>query len=52
MKQQLDRYFELLPVLLIIAILIAGEIRSQWSAGPSKVSYPKLDVEAPRLILR
>lgn len=52
MKQQLDRYFELLPVLLIIAILIAGEIRSQRPAGPKVVNHPGFEFEAPRLILR
>ena len=58
MRQQLERYFELLPLFAIILILIAGE---QRQAAPQRVEFehsgfeltvPPIDVQIPRLILR
>ena len=59
MKQQFDRYFELLPLIAIILILVARE--HCWQSAPQLVEYersgfefaaPPLEVEMPRLILR
>ena len=58
MRQQFERYFELLPLLAIILILIANEHRQ---AAPQMVEFeqsglelnaPAIDVQMPRLILR
>ena len=59
MRRQLERYFELFPLIAIILILIAGEHRRQ--SAPQLVesersgfefAAPPVEVEMPRLILR
>lgn len=58
MRQQFERYFELLPLLAIILILIANEHRQ---AAPQRfelehsrfdLNAPPTVVQMPRLILR
>lgn len=58
MKQQFERYFELLPLLAIILILIANEHRQaapqmvESERSGFEVNAPAIDVQMPRLILR
>ena len=58
MRQQLERYFELLPLVAIILILIAGEQRRvarqrvEFERSGFELTVPPIDVQMPRLILR
>lgn len=52
MKQQLDRYFELLPLLLIIVLLVARELWPGPDWHPFDVVPTGVGLEVPRLILR
>ena len=59
MKRQLDRYFELFPLLVVILILLAGEHRRERVVAPVSFdgqyfdySLPTVDVQIPRVILR
>jgi|GEM_PF-2053031 len=49
MRQQLDRYFELLPLLVIIIILVSGEFRQQRQYSIERANF---NFDSPRLILR
>ena len=53
MKRQIERYFELFPILAIILIMIAAESR-QLNLQPAGMglSIPTIDVKAPRVIFR
>ncbi len=52
MRQQFDRYFELLPLLLMIVIVLVAEFQanSRWQQFGLGQSKPR--VEAPRMIFR
>ena len=53
MRQQFERYFELLPLLAIILILVANEHRQAASQRfEFELNAPAIDVQMPRLILR
>ncbi len=52
MKQQLDRYFELLPLLLIITVLVAVELLPPGFWLPVPGLPTGFSMEMPRLILR
>jgi hypothetical protein len=53
MRQQFERYFELLPLLAIILILIANEHRqAAHQMVEFELNAPAIDVQMPRLILR
>lgn len=52
MKQQLDRYFELLPLLLIIVLLVASEMWPPAGWRPFDAVSTGVGLEMPRLILR
>jgi hypothetical protein len=56
MKSHFDRYFELLPALLITLLLIlADEARHalrEPALVPIQMGAPELILEAPKLILR
>lgn len=49
MRQQIDRYFELLPLLVIIVILVSGEFREQRQFTLERATF---NIDSPRLILR
>jgi hypothetical protein len=53
MLRQIDRYFELLPLIALIIIMLAAEARQKHWFGPVAVetSLPAA-VQVPRLILR
>lgn len=58
MRQQIDRYFELLPVLTIVVLLLCGEKAREKTFAPDfdradfDLSLPQSQVEVPRLIFR
>ena len=53
MKRQLERYFELFPVLVIILIMMAAERRqSKFQPVGFEFDVPSIDVQAPRIIFR
>jgi len=53
MKRQLERYFELFPILAIILIMMAAEHRqSKLQHLGFGLSVPSVEVLAPRLIFR
>jgi hypothetical protein len=56
MKSHFDRYFELLPALVIVLLLVladgARELVREQSIGPVLVGAPEMIWDAPRLIFR
>lgn len=59
MKPHLDRYFELFPLLAIIIILIAGEMRQNRVPAPLAFErpvfdypVPSIEVQTPRILFR
>ena len=53
MKRQLERYFELFPILAIILIMMAAECQqSKLQYLDFGLSVPSIEVPAPRLIFR
>ncbi len=53
MKRQLERYFELLPILVIILIMMAGERRhSKIQPVEFDLSAPAMESQIPHLIFR
>ena len=53
MKRQLERYFELFPILAIILIMMAGERRQlKLQNGDFGFSAPSMNLQVPRIIFR
>ncbi len=58
MRDQLDRYFELVPVLVIALLVLLGEqglvvpISLGMDRSGLEISAPQFQLEAPRLIFR
>jgi len=58
MKGRIDRYFELLPIMIIVLIVMASEYRHQCIESKSfgltsvEVQSPKVEFATPRLIFR
>ena len=58
MREQFDRYFELVPVLVIALLVLLGEqgllvpIVPEMDRSGREISAPQSQVEAPRLIFR
>jgi hypothetical protein len=53
MKRQLERYFEIFPILAIILIMMAADsLRSRLQPAGLGLSIPAFDVKGPRLIFR
>ncbi|WP_155121465.1 hypothetical protein [Bryobacter aggregatus] len=56
MKEQFDRYFELLPVLVIALFVLWGEQRQARMMFPTfdrtQLEWSRYQVEAPKIIFR
>lgn len=56
MKSHFDRYFELLPALVIVLLLVLADgVRQMWrerAVGPVLIEAPEPFLETPRILIR